>query len=87
MSEFEKPAAWDTSRPPSAGDLVVAGVSWVSARSAATQWQHEVVLRHGPTDTTSTCRAPDEQQAMHAAWVALHRTLTEAPVIERTTDE
>ena len=82
----EDPTTWDTSRPPTYGDLAVAGVSHVTARSAMTQWQYEVLLRHGPTGARATCRASDEQQATYAAWIALHRTLTEHDQIERTNE-
>jgi hypothetical protein len=79
------PAGWDTSRPPTPGELAEAGISHVTARSPATNWQWEVTLVDIATSTRATTRAATREDAMHCSWVALHRTLTERPTIERTT--
>lgn len=76
------PEQWNPAEPPTDGTLAEAGVSHVAQRLGDV-WQ--VTLVHAATSTSATARSATRADAMHAAWFALHRTLTENPEIERTT--
>lgn len=71
------PEQWDTTQAPSYGTLAEVGVSYASGRSAATQWQYEVVLRHGASGSRVQVRGLDEAETLRVAWAALRDLVLE----------
>lgn len=76
------PQQWDTTGPPSIGTLAEAAVSHIVHRRGDV-WTATLV--HMATSVQATARSHTRDDAVHAAWFALRRTLTEHPTIERTT--
>ena len=76
------PEQWNVDEPPTNGTLAEAGVSHLLQRSGDV-WTATLV--YGPSSTRATARSHTREGAVHAAWFALRRTLTEHTPIERTT--